>query len=266
MSSSVVPRALELQAALFPRVEDKLSGRQIAERIAAAFPAAVIDWQRGDQVTRAKIDVMTNEWGVPEMLIAPVRARMGQVPHVAVPFAEWPGHRASLCEFQVERELGDAIKLEVEPFDLAFVRQAAAAIGDALDCDYLLASRGERGIECRTTRGGVTDALAFAREQFAENAYPGLRVTELADWEAAVRQGAMRWLARHELPALVEKTLAGFASADAYADALVAELSEIGAVRRIWSIESDAPRHYDVLLDHGDWTTLLDLGGVDRGE
>ena len=258
MSSSVGPRALDLQAALYPRVEDNLSGRQIAKRIAAAFPSAVIDWQRGDQVTQAKIFQMTHEWCVPEMLIAPVRGRLGKVPHITVTFDEWPGYSASLCEYLVERELGDVIELVAEPFDLAFVRHAARAISDALDCDYLLVAKG-CGVECRTTRGGVTDALAFAREQFAENAYPGLHVRELTNWAATVRAAVVDYFGWLQLPAVVGKTAAGFASAEAYADAVVAELDEIGPVQRIWLITSDAPFQYDLVLDHGEWTTLLEM-------
>lgn len=265
MSSSVAPRALELKAALFPRAEDGvLTGRQIAERIAAAFPQAVIDWQRGDQTVQKMIDDWTGS-SVPEVIFASMRQRFGQVPHITVALPEWPGFAAMLREYLVERELGDVIDLMVEPFDLAFARHAAGAIGDALDCDYLLVSRGERGIECRTTRGGVADGYAFAREHYAENAYPELYVKELTDWEAAVRQAAARWLARIEPRSRAETTLAGFSSPAAFMDALVAELAEIGPVRRIWSIESNAPRHYDLLLDHGAWTTLLDLSGVERG-
>jgi len=265
MSSSVVPRALELQAALFPRKEEGvLTGRQMAERIAGAFPQAVIDWQRGDRVTQAKIELMT-QWRVPEVLIAPVRSQFGKVPHISVEFAEWPGYVASLCEFRIEGGLGDAIHLDTQPPDLAFVHHAARAIGDALDCDYLLSSsQGAEGIECRTTRGGVTDAVAFVREQFGPDFHTGLRATKLTDWKGAVREAVLDWLARYEHRDRVAKTLAGFASAEAYADALVAELAEIGPVRRIWSITSDAPRHHDLLLDHGAWTTLLDVGGVER--
>jgi hypothetical protein len=259
MMSSPAPRALELHAALFPRADEGvLTGREMAERIGAAFPSAVIDWQRGDEATQARIDQMTHEWRVPEMLIAPVRARLGQVPHITVAFPEWPGFTASLCEYHVARELGDAIDLHTEPFDLAFVHHAAEAVGAALDCDYLLLAEGP-GIECRTTRGGVNDALAFAREQFAENAYPGLKADELADWRATVRAAVADYFHWIHWPPLVAKMLEGFASPESYADAVVNELAEIGLVRRIWSITSDAPFQYDLLLDHGAWTTLLEV-------
>jgi hypothetical protein len=246
-----------MQAALDPRAEDKLSGRQIAERIAAAFPAAVIDWQRGDQAVQKMIDDWTGS-SVPELILASMRQRFGQVAHITVTFSEWPDHTASLCEYQVERELGEAIHLVTLPQNLAFIHHAAGAIGEALDCDYLLLAKG-CGIECRTTRGGVNDALAFARQQFAENAYPGLQVKELTDWAASVRAAVMDYFVWIYWPPLVEKILEGFASAEAYADAVVAELAEIGPVRRIWLIKSDAPHQYDLLLDHGEWTTLLEM-------
>jgi len=258
MATSPGPRALKIHAALFPRAEDGvLTGRQIAERVAAAFPRAVIDWQRGDQTVQKMLDDWTGS-SVQEVILESIRQRIGQVPHITVAFPQWPGCTASLCEYRIERELGDSIHLAAEPFDLALMHHAAGAIGKALDCDYLLVAEGS-GIECRTTRGGVVDALAFARQQFAENAYPGLRVKELTDWAACVRSAVVDYFAWLHLPTEVGQTATGFVTAEEYADAVVAELAAIGPVRRIWLITSDAPFQYDLLLDHGEWTTLVEM-------
>lgn len=258
MSTAAHPRALPLHAWLSPRRGDRIDAHQIAERIAAAFLQSVIDWQRGDIAVQDIIDYMTH-LGVPEVIIAPVSLQFGHTVHISVSFPQWPGHVAT---FLSQPQACPMIRLDAEPFDLAFLKHAALEIADVLGCYCNLQSDILRGIASRTVHGAIGDPLAAVRWHYDASNFPTIELVELGDWRRIVRDAALRWLAEKDNVTWRANTRAGFDSSAAYADALVAEVEAIGPVARIWSIRVAAPFAGAMLLDQGEWHTSINLSGI----
>ncbi|MCI0356999.1 MAG: hypothetical protein L0211_00745 [Planctomycetaceae bacterium] len=255
------PRALPLHARLSPREGGRLDSHQ---RIAAAFPQAVIDWQRGDRAVQDTIDYVTSI-GVPEAIIAPARRQFGHTAHISLSFPPWPGQVATFCVFQVQPQASDWIRVDAEPFDLGFLKHAAVEIGAILDCHCFLQSDMLRGIASCSMRGAVPDPIAAARCHYDASNYRTIDLVELSDWRRTVRDAALAWLATQDNVSWRAKTMAGFDSPAAYADALVAELDAISPVRRIWSIRMPTPFRGAMLLDQGEWHTSINIRAVASG-
>lgn len=251
-----------MSASLLPREDDSLEAKEIVRRIVAAFPDAVVDWARGDRLVDESVQELI-AWRVPEVIVEAARCRRGQVAFVSVSYVEWPSRSVTVHVHPVREELGDWLDLHAEPFDIGFLIHGARTIASALDFGFHLEY--EATFEVRCTPSPCADPLDFANSKYAQWGSPRITVVPLGDWRSSLHTAIVKWLAvsNHKGKAAATRE---FATPDAFAHAAVSELNAISPVRRAWSVDAlDASHQNAILLDQGQWTSFVDLGGVPKG-
>lgn len=257
--------ALPTHARLYPTADDErfIDAHEIARRVQQACPNVVIDWRRGEEWVEASLQELIDR-GTPEVILASHRRQFGRTAYISLTYPDWPNQPVYTIVSGIQRELGDSLFLEVtDPFHLDLLKRGAQEFAAALSFEYFLGTSHKSRVIRTVTTSGRNDPVAFVRWDMPAEHNPTLTLRELTDWKATTRQAVVRWLALCEYKDEIQKITAGFASHAAVADAVVNELEAIAPVERGWAIDIAAmPYKNAILLDHGDWMTILHLAGV----
>jgi len=271
--------ALPMQAVLFPRSDaDTLHAKEIARRILQAFPHALVDWDRGNQHVQTRLQELI-ALRTPEVILKSHRSFFGHVAYLSVSYPEWPNLSVSSYVHS-----NDAVFFDVsEPFNVELLKRAAVDLSAGLDFQFCLEAHRNSGFRTHTRAGKFTDPIRFLRDFMSpwqerptswaliDGALRPLRysipiLTELNDWMTTAYDAILRWLSSCTYRADVDATLKRFASDDAFARAAVAELQALSPVRQSWAIDIAEVDHQNgILLDHGDWMTIIHLNDVPKG-
>jgi hypothetical protein len=238
-----------------------IEAKEIARRVERALPSAVIDWKRGDEWVESSLqDLIVHQ--TPEVILEGHRHLFGRTVHISLAYPEWPNRHVYTINSGIQPGLGDNLFLSVAgSFELALLKRAAQDFSRALYFPFRLEFSEEYRQFTTLTRPEVIDALEFVAWD-NPSACNGLTLRELRDWRLTAGDAIVRWLNAYEYKDKVVALTAGFPSYEAFAAAAVKELDAIGTVQRAWAIDdANCPYQNRMVLDHGDWTTLLRLSG-----
>jgi hypothetical protein len=148
------------------------------------------------------------------------------------------------------------------PFDLPLLKRAAAEFAAALDFGYCL--RSNRNDVIRTVSSpGPNEPMEFLRWDMPAYIYPDVQLIELADWRATTHRAILAWIAACEYKSQIRAATDAFASHADFADAAIRELEAIDPIVRGWAVDVKDQAHQNrLLLDHGQWLTMVQFLGV----
>lgn len=105
-----------------------IHAEELARRLVRRFPAAVVDWERGDAHIQAGLERLVG-LGAPGVILESHRSYFGNVVFVSVSEPGWSGATATSHLHTIMPPLGDAVFFDVEG---AADETAAASIGRQL--------------------------------------------------------------------------------------------------------------------------------------
>lgn len=260
--------ALPMYARLYAKADDEwfVDAHEIARRVRQACPEAVIDWGRGDAWVEASLQKLIAH-GTPEVILESHRHLFGRTVYIAVCYSDWPDQPVFTIVSGIQRELGDNLFLKVtDPFDLDLLKRGAQDFATVLNFEFFLEAAHDGWAIRTVTTPGRKDPVEAVRWEMPAEHNPTLMLEESNDWKTTTRAAVVRWLATCEYRDQIQKITAGFASHAVFADAVVNELEAIAPVERGWAINiAEAPHKNAILLDHGEWMTIVHLMGVLKG-
>lgn len=264
--------ARESEASFIPR-EDILG------RLTWAFPDIEMDAERGEREVLARMRQKL-DMGMPEVFVRSMPKQAADTSYVAVRWPQWPHNRVWGHVNGLHPDDGCPLHFVCEPHDFALLKFAAGELATALGMDLYLETTFNHAVETESWPGSL-DPLEWIRQRYAaldENHFvddpetgeclpapkrsPTLR--ELPNWPETLRRALCRYLRAYRREN-AEAMTRGFATFEDYAAAYVREIAEFAPVRHCWSVELEESHHNEVLIDHGEWLTRIDLKGVPRG-
>ena len=256
--------ALPMHAKLVPGADDAwfVDAQEIVRRLREACPQAVIDWDRGEAWVHESLQRLIDH-KTPEVILESHHRLFGRTVFISLSYPEWPDRPVYGIVSGIQRGLGDALFLEVtEPFDLDLLKRGAHDFAIALGFEYCLECRRD-WVLTTLSRPGRIDPVEFVRWDMPAHTYPTIELQALTDWKGTLHRSILRWISTSEYQDKIQAILMDFASQAAFADAVLNELQAIAPVERGWAIDvAGAPHQNAILLDHGNWLTLVRLFGV----
>jgi hypothetical protein len=249
---------------------------ELLERLLRTFPNAEIDRERGKREVLQHMQESL-DMGTPEIIVRGLPALAEQTAHVAVRWPDWPDNLVSGHVNGMERELGGGLEFCCAFSDFAFLKFAAGQLATALNMQRRLETPYNKAIKTESWPRAL-DPFEWIRARYAQidsctahydpdtktfspppPRLPGLQ--ELMNWQEMLHRALCRYL-REYRPSNSEEMTHGFTSLEDYATAYVQELDEFAPVGHCWAVKLDESHHNEVLVDHGEWLTLINLSGV----
>lgn len=269
--------AIPFEIMLFERETeaDLIPGEEVLRRLKVAFPDAEIDPERGRREVLQSMQKLL-DLGAPEAMVQGYRGLAERTSHVTVCWPNWPGQSVTGHVSGLQPGL-EELYFKSERHDFEFIRFAARQLAAALDMRFILRTPFNEAVEteawptCLDPREWIEAHYAeldeghFIEDPTTGECLPAPRrhpvLREISDWPTRLQRAVRRYLEeypRRNADAMTQ----GFDSFETYATAYVGEVDAFAPVRHCWSVDLDESHHNEVLIDHGDWLTLIDLSGV----
>lgn len=255
-----------MHAKLVPGTDDAwfVDAQEISRRLREACPQAVIDWDRGEAWVHESLQRLIDH-KTPEVILESHRRLFGRTVFISLSYPEWPDRPVYCIVSGLERDLGDALFLEVtEPFDLDLLKRGAKDLAAAMGFEYCLECRRDSVLTTLSRPGGI-DPVEFVRWDMPAHTYPTIELQALTDWKGTLHRSILCWIFTSEYQDKIQAILTDFASHAAFADAVRSELEAVAPVQCGWGIDvAEMPYQNAILLSHGRWMTIVRLFGVLR--
>jgi hypothetical protein len=251
---------------------------ELLGRLTRAFPNSEIDRERGKRDVLQRMQELL-DIGTPEIIVEGHPMLAERTSYVAVRWPDWPGNLISGHISGLEREL-DGLYFHSESHNFAFLKFAAGQLATAFNMKHSLQTPYNKAIETASwpeppdplewiqARYARLDSCTGRYDPDTKTFSPLPRripvLQELADWPERLHRGLCHYLEEYRR-CNSDAMTHGFTSFEDYATAYVRELDEFSPVGHCWSVQLDQSHHNEVLVDHGEWLTRINLSGVPTG-
>lgn len=219
------------------------TSRELESKFKDAFPAATIDWERGQSHVDLNL-AHAKKQNLPQVMQDAIAQQNGGVFHLEIPVAS---SRSTLFGYvqYIDGWLGDSIAMEMTSFNLAQMIETSFEISDAIDFEFVLRHEEQFYLDAYSEKCDDPNEFVDSRFQLSLNEIE-LNMQAITPLEAL----------SHACQKLAPESSFKLAF-EINARSILDSLKSISSIEQSWGFDTGSDGLYGALFVHSDWTSVF---------